>query len=262
MIDLHCHILPGVDDGAQTLEDSLAMAEVAVANGITHILCTPHHNNGRFENPKYEVMKHVSKLQEELDKRDIPLTLFEGQEVRLTGETIPDLLADRLLTVDSEDKYLLIEFPSSDVPSFSEKVIFELVSKGITPIIVHPERNAVFLKDSNLLLPFLEMGCLAQLTAPSYLGVFGKKIKKMAKYMLKNNMVHMVATDAHNINKRTFLLKQAYDEIEKDFGKQKVVLLKQVSRCLINGENINFEEEVSMENPGLLRKILGNRKNV
>ena len=247
MIDLHCHILPGIDDGAQTLEDSLAMAEVAVANGITYILCTPHHNNGRFENPKYEVMEHVSKLQEEFDKRNIPLTLFEGQEVRLTGETIPDLLSDRLLTVDSDDKYLLIEFPSSDVPSFSEQVVFELVSKGVTPIIVHPERNAVFLEDPNLLIPFLEMGCLAQLTAPSYIGVFGKKIQKMAKLMIKHNMVHMIATDAHNVNKRTFCLKEAYKRLGKDFGKNKVEEFQQLAKDLINGEQVEVEQYSEVE---------------
>ena len=86
MLDLHCHILPGIDDGAHKLEDSIEMAHAAIKNGITHILCTPHHNNGSYTNPKNEVIQHVAALQKELDIRNIPLTLFEGQEVRITGE--------------------------------------------------------------------------------------------------------------------------------------------------------------------------------
>lgn len=241
MIDLHCHILPGIDDGAKDLEDSLAMARKAIANGITHILCTPHHNNGRYQNPKYEVMRAVQALQAELDQRQLPLTLFEGQEVRVTGETLQDLKEDRLLMIDSQDRYLLIEFPSNEVPFFSEQVLFDLISKGVIPVIVHPERNAVFLEDPTALIPFLEMGCLAQVTAPSYLGVFGKKIQKMAELMIEHNLVHMMATDAHNISTRRFCLKEAYEKLEKEYGHDKVACYQQTAKALINGEDIKVE---------------------
>ena len=96
MIDLHCHILPGVDDGAQTIEDSLDMARYAVKQGITHILCTPHHNNGKYINPKSEIIEKVAKLQDVLDEHQIPLTVLEGQEVRLTTLLMDDLAKDRL----------------------------------------------------------------------------------------------------------------------------------------------------------------------
>lgn len=91
MIDLHCHILPGIDDGADTLTDSIDMAEKAVRQGITHILCTPHHNNGKYVNPKVEVIEKVAVLQAELDRRNLPLTLLEGQEVRITGDLIEEI---------------------------------------------------------------------------------------------------------------------------------------------------------------------------
>ena len=108
MIDLHCHILPGVDDGAQTIEDSLDMARYAVKQGITHILCTPHHNNGKYINPKSEIIEKVAELQDVLDEHQIPLTVLEGQEVRLTTLLMDDLAKDRLLFTDLDDTYILI----------------------------------------------------------------------------------------------------------------------------------------------------------
>ena len=97
LVDVHCHLLPGIDDGAQTIEDSLAMARLAVAEGITHILCTPHHNNGTYLNPKGQVIEAVSKLQAELDAADIPLTLFEGQEVRLSHDLMKRIAQNDIL---------------------------------------------------------------------------------------------------------------------------------------------------------------------
>ncbi|HAQ9885966.1 TPA: tyrosine protein phosphatase, partial [Enterococcus faecium] len=184
MIDLHCHILPGIDDGAENLEASIAMAEKAIQQGITHILCTPHHNNGKYSNEKSQVISLVASLQAELEKRQLPLTLLEGQEVRITGTLIEDIHRDEILFTDLDDTYLLIEFPTLEVPLYAEWLFFELLELGKTPVIVHPERNAHFREDPNHLLPFLDMGCLAQITAPSYVGVFGKDIQKTAKTMV------------------------------------------------------------------------------
>lgn len=205
MIDLHCHILPGIDDGAENLEASIAMAEKAIQQGITHILCTPHHNNGKYSNEKSQVISLVASLQAELEKRQLPLTLLEGQEVRITGTLIEDIHRDEILFTDLDDTYLLIEFPTLEVPLYAEWLFFELLELGKTPVIVHPERNAHFREDPNHLLPFLDMGCLAQITAPSYVGVFGKDIQKTAKTMVKHNLVQMAASDAHGVSKRTFL---------------------------------------------------------
>lgn len=247
MIDLHCHILPGIDDGAETMEASIAMAEKAISQGITHILCTPHHNNGKYHNPKSDVISLVSSLQSELDQRNLPLTVLEGQEVRITGDLIEDIRNDEILFTDLDDTYILIEFPTMEVPTYSEQVFFELKSLGKTPVIVHPERNAYFRKDPNNLLPFLEMGCLAQLTAPSYMGVFGKDIQKTAKIMVEYNLVQMVASDAHGVKKRTFYMKEAYEQIAKDFDPSKVALMKQVAKDLINGDQIDYPDFIEIK---------------
>ncbi|WP_373737161.1 tyrosine-protein phosphatase [Jeotgalibaca porci] len=240
MIDLHCHILPGVDDGAASLQESLSMAEQAMAQGITHLLCTPHHNNGRYENEKSSVIAAVHHLQNALDERNLPLTLLEGQEVRVTGELITAIEKDHLLFTDITDTYLLLEFPTQDVPAFSESLFFELRTLGKVPVIVHPERNAIFREDPNRLIPFLEMGCLAQLTAPSIVGVFGKQIQKTAHEMVTHNLVQMVASDAHSVTKRRFYLKEAYEIIEQEWGKEKVLQMQQVARDLVNGDDVTY----------------------
>ncbi|KPG70211.1 tyrosine-protein phosphatase [Enterococcus sp. RIT-PI-f] len=247
MIDLHCHILPGIDDGAEDLTASIAMAEKAISQGITHILCTPHHNNGKYSNPKASVISLVSSLQEELDQRHLPLTLLEGQEVRITGGLIEDIRRNEILFTDLEDTYILIEFPTMEVPTYAERTFFELKSLGMTPVIVHPERNAYFRKDPNHLIPFLEMGCLAQLTAPSYVGTFGKDIQKTAKIMVEHNLVQMMASDAHGVKKRTFYMKEAYQQIGKDFGADKVTKMQQVAKDLINGDAIDYPDFIEVK---------------
>ncbi|EOT49317.1 protein-tyrosine phosphatase [Enterococcus sp. AZ150] len=240
MIDLHCHILPGIDDGAENLDASIAMAEKAIDQGITHVLCTPHHNNGKYTNPKISIIEQVANLQAELDKRNLPLTLFEGQEVRITGTLIDEIKNDRILFTDIEDRYILIEFPTLDIPAYTEQLFFELRGMRKVPIIVHPERNAKFRENPNLLIPFLDMGCLAQLTAPSYIGVFGKSIQRTAKIMVEHNLVQMVASDAHGVHKRNFYLKEAYKKIQKDFGKEVVTEMQQVAKDIVNGDSIIY----------------------
>lgn len=239
LIDLHSHILPGVDDGAQTIDDSIAMAEKAISQGITHILCTPHHNNGKYTNPANQVIEQVAQLQHELDLRNLQLILLEGQEVRITGTLLEDIAKGEILFTDLDDTYILIEFPTGEVPAYAEQLFFNLMSQGHTPVIVHPERNAVFRKDPNLLIPFLEMGVLTQLTAPSIVGVFGKDIQKTAKQMLKHKMLYMVASDAHNLRNRTFYMKEACEMIRKEYGQSKVNEMLQMAKDLVNGDTVN-----------------------
>lgn len=238
MIDLHSHILPGVDDGAQTLEDSLEMARKAISQGITHLMCTPHHNNGKYNNPADKIIREVANLQGELDKRGLELTLLEGQEVRLTEFLLTAIQRDEILFTDLDNTYLLIEFPTNEVPIYAEQVFYQLLNRGQVPVIVHPERNAVFREEPNRLVSFLEMGTLTQLTAPSIVGIFGSDIQQTARQMLEHNMLYMVASDAHNLRHRTFLMKEAYKEIEKIGGKEMVGAMQQMAKDLVNGDPV------------------------
>lgn len=247
-IDIHCHILPGVDDGAQELENSLAMAEVAVAEGITHILCTPHHNNGVYMNPKNETIRRIASLQEEFDRRKIPITLFEGQEIRLSADLTHRIEAQDILFADLTDTYLLIEFPSSHIPAYAEQVLFELCANGYRPIIVHPERNAQIIKEPNDLVPFLEMGCLSQVTNASFLGLFGRDIEKTSHLLIKHNMVHLLASDAHyHEGRRGFHSLEALELLEKEFGCSKREMFEKNARSVVSGEKIEVPKPVMHE---------------
>lgn len=238
MIDLHSHILPGVDDGAQTLEDSFEMARKAISQGITHLMCTPHHNNGKYNNPADKIIRDVAALQKELDQRGLDLTLLEGQEVRLTELLLTAIQRDEILFTDLDNTYLLIEFPTNEIPIYAEQVFYHLLNRGQVPVIVHPERNVVFREEPNRLVSFLEMGTLTQLTAPSIVGVFGNEIQNTARQMLEHNMLYMVASDAHNLRHRTFLMKEAYAEIRKIGGIKMVQAMEQMAKDLVNGDSV------------------------
>lgn len=237
-VDLHCHLLPGVDDGAQNLADALALGKKAVSQGITHILCTPHHENGRYLNPKEKVILKTNELQRAFEKEGIPLKVFPGQEIRLFPEILPAIENDHILFCDLEERYLLIEFPSHEAPSYALPLLGELVAKGKVPIIVHPERNGTFIKNPNALIDYLDMGCLAQLTAPSLVGRFGKKIQKTAETMVRHGFVQLMASDAHHINKRSFYLEEAYEVMAEKWGKEKVVAFEEVAKDILNGNPI------------------------
>src|SRR5699024_7530920 len=242
MIDLHCHILPILDDGSKNWEMSLEMAHLAIAEGITHILATPHHMNRHWMNPKYEVLPLVDELQKRLDEERIPLTVFPGQEVRLHGEIIENIQRDEICFIDEMNQYVLIEFPTSSVPDYSERLFFELQSAGITPVIVHPERNHAILKDPSILYDFVSRDILAQVTAASYIGKFGREIEKLSEQLIEADLVHFLASDAHNVTSRKFHMKEAFKKLEKQYGVEKVHAFDQVTRDLINGDGIILPE--------------------
>lgn len=236
MIDIHSHILSGIDDGARSLEDSLAMAELAVAEGITHILATPHHKNGKFENYKKDILTSVRDLQSELDANGIPLTVFPGQEVRLHGDLLKGIEQGEILCVDETNRYLLIEFPALSIPQYAESLFFQLQQQGIVPVIVHPERNQEIIGNPDLLLNFVEKGALAQVTASSYVGVFGKEIATLSSQLIRADLVHILASDAHNTRGRSFHMREAFDKLEKEFGKEKKSYFLENAKNIINGD--------------------------
>ena len=145
---------------------------------------------------------------------------------------------EEILFTDLDNTYLLIEFPTNEVPIYAEQVFYQLLNRGQVPVIVHPERNAVFREEPNRLVSFLEMGTLTQLTAPSIVGIFGSDIQQTARQMLEHNMLYMVASDAHNLRHRTFLMKEAYKEIEKIGGKEMVEAMQQMAKDLVNGDPV------------------------
>ncbi|GAB1796142.1 tyrosine-protein phosphatase [Priestia megaterium] len=235
MIDLHCHILHGIDDGAKTIEDSLQMAKQAVSEGIHTIVATPHHQNGQYINEKNEIIQRVERLNTHLHQENIPLTILPGQESRIYGEIIKDYQDDKILTLNQTDKYLFLELPSSQVPKFTEKLVYDIQSEGLTPIIVHPERNSRLIEDPDILYSLVNKGVLTQVTASSLTGRFGKKIKKFSMDLIQANLTHMIASDAHNLSGRNFYMQEASELISSEYGIDTLYMFHENAEAVIKG---------------------------
>lgn len=238
LIDLHCHMLPGVDDGAKDLPFALDMARVAVDEGISHILLTPHHMDGDYTNHKRDVLARVSNFQSSLKNVGIPLTVFPGQEVHLTGELLRAIDQNDILFMDESERYLLLELPHSGVPEYTQDMIFELLTRGITPVLAHPERNHGFQKHPDKLYDFVEMGCLTQLTSSSYLGIFGKDVEKLTEKMIDAGLGFVFSSDAHNFKGRRFVMREAFQKLEKKKGKDLAMRFNARAKAIINGDEV------------------------
>lgn len=238
MIDLHCHLLPGVDDGAKSMDISLELANDAVRDGIDYALLTPHHMNGKYVNHKVRVIQYTHEFQVELDKHKIPLKVFPGQEVRINGNLLTALDQDDILFADESGRYLMLEFPDDDVPSYTSNMIYELMQRGIIPVIVHPERNTKIMKQPDILYDLLNKGCLSQITAGSYVGTFGHKVQKFSKQLIQAGQAYVFASDAHNLPNRKYEMTSAFSKLNQEFGYDYVSRFSENAKRIINGDNI------------------------
>ncbi|WP_223592345.1 tyrosine-protein phosphatase [Neobacillus bataviensis] len=240
MIDLHCHILPGVDDGAKDLLESISMARKAVEQGIHTIVATPHHLNNRYENNKQQIIARVEELNQALVLEKIDLNVLPGQETRIYGEMVEGYEGGEILPIDNT-QYVLVEFSSSHVPRYAEKLFYDLQMKGLIPVIVHPERNQQIIEQPDILYRFVEKGALTQVTAASVCGDFGKKIKNFSLQLIEANLTHLIASDAHNTSGRTFKMREAFDTIQTKYGNEMVYLFEENAAIMIDGGHVYKE---------------------
>ena len=204
MIDLHCHLLPGVDDGPQTMEESIALAAHAVRSGIVRAVITPHVHAGRYSNELASIKADLDRFRTELRRRKIPLQVGLGAEVRLGEEIIPMVMEERIPFIGARDGYriMLLELPHSHVPVGADKFVGWLLKRKIRPLIAHPERNKDVLHDISKITPLVSMGCWLQVTAGSVAGKFGEPARKRAVQLLERGWVSILASDAHNLEHR------------------------------------------------------------
>jgi len=238
MIDLHCHLLPGVDDGSKSMDISLKLATDAVKDGIDYALLTPHHMNGVYLNHKQSVIQQTQEFQVELDRHKIPLKVFPGQEVRINGDLLTALDQDDILFANEGGQYLMLEFPDDDIPNYTSNMIYELMQRGIIPVIVHPERNTKIMKQPDILYDLLNKGCLSQITAGSYVGIFGHKVQKFSKQLIQSGQVYIFASDAHNLPNRKYEMTNAFAKLGNEFGNDYVSKFNENAKRIINGDNI------------------------
>ncbi|WHY66801.1 CpsB/CapC family capsule biosynthesis tyrosine phosphatase [Neobacillus sp. SuZ13] len=240
MVDLHSHILPGVDDGARDLSESVNMAKKAVEQGIHTIVATPHHLNNRYENPKQTIIERVIELNQALQEEKIDLNVLPGQETRIYGEMVEGYEKGEILPIDNT-QYVLVEFSSGHVPRYTEKLFYDLQTKGLIPVIVHPERNQEIIERPEILYQLVEKGALTQVTAASICGDFGKKIKSFSLQLIDANLTHFIASDAHNTINRTFKMREAYDIIKTKYGTEMVYLFRENAELVIEGSHVYKE---------------------
>ena len=201
MIDLHCHILPGIDDGASDLSVSLAMAKAMAGQGITTVACTPHILPGLYHNSGPAIRLAVEQLQGTLDQEGIALELVSGADVHMTPDFIAGLRSGRLLTI-ADSRYVLVEPPHHTAPPQLEDFFFNLVVAGYVPILTHPERLSWVPSRYEVIKRLVQTGVWMQITAGSFAGAFGRNALYWAERMLDEGCVHLIATDAHDAQRR------------------------------------------------------------
>jgi protein-tyrosine phosphatase len=220
MIDIHCHMLPGIDDGAATLEDALALAQACVEDGITHVVLTPHIFPGRFDNARSSIAAVVADFLAQPQVQQLPLRFSWAGEVRLSPEAL-DLLGRGELPCLGQSEGLsnmLLEMPDGQVPLGAMRLVHRLLAASIRPVIVHPERNRGVMEKPERLEPFIDAGCRVQITAGSLVGQFGARAQAAAAGLLERGWVHAVASDAHNTTGRRPRMREAAEWLTQHHG--------------------------------------------
>jgi protein-tyrosine phosphatase len=239
MIDMHSHILPGIDDGAADWDQSLAMARVAVEDGITDMVCTPHWILGKYENDRRKVLLRFAELEKRLEMEKVPLHIHPGTEIHVDVSVPERLKAGALLTLNDGGGYVLLELPEETLPENLHEFFWNLQINGYTPVLSHVERNTWLREDPRLLFDWVQNGILTQITALSLLGGFTEEIREFALFLVDHHLIHMVVTDTHGLRMRPPKLSGAYRTIEEAAGPEAADrMFRDTPRRILNGENI------------------------
>ncbi len=221
MIDIHCHILPDIDDGPRSLDETIAMARTALKNGIHTVVATPHTENGIYCNNFTKIQQSVAEVRKALRGNGILLKIISGAEVHACPGLVDLVKNGEAVTINNDGKYLLLELPSMAIPHEIKDEIFNLKLHGITPIIAHPERNLVFQQDPGRLEEFIRMGVICQVTASSITGELGKETQKCAETMLRSRLLHVIASDSHSVSHRPQNFQMAVEKAGEIMGSRK-----------------------------------------
>lgn len=217
MIDIHAHIIPNVDDGSKSVEETFNILKEAENVGFTDIILTSHYLINYYETDSQELVFWKDKLQEVLDKCKINIKLHSGMEIYASDQIKNLILENKLLTL-ADSKYILIELPMSSEVKYLEHIIYILKSFNLVPVIAHPERYKYVQKNIELVEEYIEMGCLIQCNYGSILDLYGKEAKNTLKNLLKKNIVHFLGSDCHNQNTIYKIIPNAIKKIKRIIG--------------------------------------------
>ncbi len=239
MIDTHNHLLPGIDDGATDVEETLKMCRMAAEDGIRVIVATPHSFDGKFVNQVDTIKLLVRDLNKELSLIGLDLTIMPGMEVRITGD-LPSLLADGKILSLNEGKYILLEFHPSQIPAGFENLACDLASSGFSLVLGHPEKNSIIQSRPEYLFRLCRQlkpwEIIGQVSADSLTGKNGFSARRTAITLLKHNLAHIIATDAHSSSRRVPRLSEAVDVASNVIGrKNAVAMVQDIPEAVLRG---------------------------
>jgi len=257
LIDFHNHILPNVDDGSKSLEMSLNMLKHAAEQGITDVVNTVH-----FQHPKVEtedisydrIQKEIASLQEELDKRNIPVRLHSGSEVFY----LPNLVSFKWnqLATFGQGSYMLVEFQVHQLPETQKQVLFDLKMAGVTPIIAHPERYKPVQDDISIITDWLSAGCLIQVDAGSVLGYLGSGAQEASERIVKSGWCQILGSDAHDDQRRNFCLMETMEKVKGWIGPDANLMVNDNPRMVLDGISIIIDyEHIPRKIPNFLSRL-------
>lgn len=221
MIDIHTHIIPKIDDGARSVEETFALIKEAETVGITDIILTPHYISGYYDTDSTEVKFWVEKLQEVLENQNINVKLHYGMEIYISNELEKQIDKKEVITLN-DSKYLLVELPMRSEIKYAEQILFKVQSKGYKVIIAHPERYDFVQANPNIVQDFIDRGYIIQSNFGSIVGVYGKKAEKAIKELLSLNLVHILASDSHREGTIYTNLPKILKKVEKLISKKQV----------------------------------------
>lgn len=246
MIDLHCHILPGIDDGPSDIGESLEMAELAVLDGVHTIVATPHSQNGMYVNSCRDIGRHVREINRRLAEAAIQLVILPGAEEYIRPDLGGSGTPDDITTINDSGRYVLVEFPFMTVPQGAGQVLQQMIRKGLTPLLAHPERNVAIQKNIEILYPFVESGCLTQITAMSLTGDLGEPAMASAYRMVELRLASVIASDAHSAGNRRPSLSAAVEVAANllENRQEAEAMVFQTPQAIIAGQAVHFQDPI------------------
>lgn len=251
MIDVHSHVLPGIDDGSKVADEAVAFCKLARERGTEILVATPHHKPGSYQNPRERILESVRDLQRAIDTRGVALKIAPGCEIFVDTDLAERIQKGSLLTYGDAMRYILLEFSFQQYPVNPDDLIFKLRLAGITPVIAHPERIRYFQEDPDRLENLVRLGALSQVTSSSLLGTFGGRVKSITEQMMRRRCVHFIASDSHDLSYRPPGLEKALEKACKLVGEATAKrMVTDNPAALLEGAEIRVEEPISADEAG------------
>jgi protein-tyrosine phosphatase len=260
MIDLHTHIVPAVDDGVETEDEAVEFARMAVADGTRVMVATPHCKEGSWFNDRATVLREVERLRARLAQEQIPLRLEPGAEVHICPELVERVRDGRAPTLGDNGKTLLLELSLTQYPVELENLVFQLKLAGIDPVFAHPERIRYFQDDVKRYAAVVRLGAYGQITTGSVTGVFGSATREFTEELLRKRLVHVLATDSHNLGGRAPVFSEAISTMTPLVGEELALsMCNDIPAALLKGESpeLPATEQPRLERTSLFSRLFG-----